>query len=94
METTTIIITENSIKESLREIIAKIIEIKPDEISDDSLSMYDIGVDSADMIQLLYDIEDEFKVEISDDEVGGDVTLQAMTDMLFVKVNSEAAIDV
>ena len=40
--------------------------------------MNDVGVESADMISILYDIEDRFNVEISDEEAGENLTIPQM----------------
>ncbi len=59
----------NSVEERLKRILAKELKIDPSQIKDDSSLADDLGVDSADMVDLLFAIEDEFDIEISDDEV-------------------------
>ncbi len=69
-------VTEVSIKERLRKVIAKELKVEPESIADDAHIGNDLGIDSADLINVLYDIEDEFKIEISDEEVGEISTIQ------------------
>jgi acyl carrier protein len=59
----------NSVEERLKSVLAKELKIDPEKIKDDSSLADDLGVDSADMVDLLFAIEDEFSIEISDDEV-------------------------
>ena len=80
-------VTEESIKERLRKVIAKELKVDPESIGDDAHIGNDLGIDSADMINVLYDIEDEFKVEISDEEVGEISTIQEMYNVINSKIN-------
>ena len=58
-----------SVEERLKEVLVKELKIEPSQIKEDSSLADDLGVDSADMVDLLFAIEDEFDIEISDDEV-------------------------
>ncbi len=79
-------ITEVSIKERLRKVIAKELKVVPESIADGAHIGNDLGIDSADLINVLYDIEDEFKIEISDDEAGRISTIQEMYNVINAKV--------
>jgi len=79
-------ITEDSIKERLRKVIAKELKVEPESIADDAHIGNELGIDSADMISVLYDIEDEFKVEISDEEAGEISTIQEMYNVVNAKI--------
>ncbi len=59
----------NTVEERLKKVLAKELKVDPDKIKDNSSLADDLGVDSADMVDLLFAIEDEFDIEISDDEV-------------------------
>ncbi|MBT6227378.1 MAG: acyl carrier protein [Candidatus Scalindua sp.] len=79
-------VKEDTIKERLRIVIAKELKVEPESIADDAHIGNDLGIDSADMISVLYDIEDEFKVEISDEEVGEISTIQEMYNVVNAKI--------
>ena len=79
-------ITESTIKERLRKVIAKELKVEPESIAVDAHIGNDLGIDSADMISVLYDIEDEFKVEISDEEAGEISTIQEMYNVVKGKI--------
>lgn len=59
----------NTVEERLKSVLVKELKIDPGQIKTDSSLADDLGVDSADMVDLLFAIEDEFEIEISDDEV-------------------------
>ena len=80
------IIMENTVKERLRKVIAKELKVEPESIADDAHIGNDLGIDSADMITVLYEIEDEFKVEISDEEAGEISTIQEMYSVVNAKI--------
>ncbi len=59
----------SSVTDRLKKILVKELKVDPDQINNGSSLADDLGVDSADMVDLLFAIEDEFGIEISDDEV-------------------------
>lgn len=59
----------NTVEERLKKVLVKELKIDPGQIRNESSLADDLGVDSADMVDLLFAIEDEFDIEISDDEV-------------------------
>jgi len=59
----------NSVEERLKKILVGELKVDPDQIQGSGSLADDLGVDSADMVDLLFAIEDEFNVEISGDEV-------------------------
>ncbi len=79
-------VTEDSIKEKLREIIAKELKIEPEGINDNSHIGNDLGIDSADMINFLYDIEDAFGVEVSDEDASDNPTVKSLANLVKEKV--------
>ena len=54
-------------EEKLKEIIAEVLNMDPEEISMDSTFTEDLGADSLDTAQILISIGDEFDVDIPDD---------------------------
>lgn len=57
--------------EKLRRIIADILNIDEDEITEESTFSDDLGADSLDIAQIMMGIEDEFGVEIPSDAAEG-----------------------
>ena len=83
--------TEDSIKEKLKKIIAKELKIESEDITDDSHIEDDIGVESAEMINLLYNIETEFNIEISNEEASKNLIIQKMANLVKEKINVKSA---
>jgi len=52
--------------EKLKEIIADVLSIDPDTITEESTFTDDLGADSLDIAQILMSISDEFDIEIPD----------------------------
>ena len=55
--------------EKLSEIICNYVEVEPENIKEDSRFMEDLGFTSFDFMSLLGELEDEFDVEIDQQEV-------------------------
>ena len=79
-------LTENSIEEGLKKILAKELKIEVEDITGDSHIVDDIGVESAEMINLLYNIETEFNVEISNEEASKNLILKNMPNLVKEKI--------
>jgi len=57
-----------SIEDKVKRILAERLEVDPSEIRPDAEFINDLGADSLDIVELLMSLEDEFDIEISDDE--------------------------
>ena len=54
--------------DKLREIIAEVLNVDADEITMDTTFVDDLGADSLDVFQIIMGIEEEFDIEISDED--------------------------
>ena len=54
--------------EKLQNIIAEVLNIDAEEISMDSTFIDDLGADSLDVFQIIMGIEEEFEIEIANEE--------------------------
>ena len=50
--------------EKIRQIIAGILNVNPDEVNADSAFIEDLGADSLDVFQIIMGVEEEFDIEI------------------------------
>lgn len=55
--------------EKLRNILCEQLELEADEVTMQSNIAEDLGADSLDLVDMLMSIEDEFDVEIPDEEI-------------------------
>lgn len=54
--------------EKVKEVVSNILGIDADEITMESSFMDDLGADSLDVVELIMDLQDEFNMEIPDEE--------------------------
>ncbi len=68
--------------EKIKEIIAEKLEIALDQVSDEAKFIDDLGADSLDVVELIMTLEDEFDVEITDEEAEKLVTVRNAIDFM------------
>ena len=68
--------------EKLQEIIADVLNVQKDEIRPETTFVDDLGADSLDMFQIIMGIEEEFDIEIDNEEAEKIVTVQDAVDQI------------
>lgn len=77
------------IEQRLRKIIAEQLMVEQDEITDDASFVETLGADSLDTVEMVMEIEDEFGIEIPDEDAE---KLQTVGEAIeYVKSKVEAA---
>ena len=71
-----------SIEDKVKRILADRLEIDPGEIRPDAEFINDLGADSLDIVELLMSLEDEFDIEISDEEAEQIMTVKDAVDFI------------
>ena len=59
--------------EKLQKIIAEVCDVDEDKITMDTTFVDDLGADSLDVFQIIMGIEDEFEIEIDNDDAEQDL---------------------
>ena len=72
--------------EKIQQIIAEVLNIDPQEITMDTTFVDDLGADSLDVVDLLMSIEDEFEVEVPDEEIENIKTVGSLVS--YIEANS------
>ena len=75
-----------SIEERVKKIVAEQLGSGEDEITNESSFIDDLGADSLDTVELVMALEEEFDIEIPDDDAEKIATVQAAID--YVNANS------
>ena len=55
--------------DKVKDIIAKQLSVKPEEIKNDSNIAEELGADSLDLVEILMSLEDEFGISIPDEAI-------------------------
>ena len=72
--------------EKVKAILAEQFDVEEDKITADTDLQEDLGADSLDVVDLLMSIEDEFEVEVPDEEIENIKTVGALVD--YIEANS------
>ena len=68
--------------EKLKKVIAEVLNVDEAEITMDTTFEDDLGADSLDIFQIIMGIEEEFDIEIDNDEAEKIVTVQDAVDQI------------
>ena len=68
--------------EKLQKIIAEVLDLSEEEIRPDSTFVDDLGADSLDVFQIIMGIEEEFDIEIDNEEAEKITTVQDAVDQI------------
>ena len=64
-----------AVQEKIKEIIAEQLGVKKDEVTEDAKFIDDLGADSLDTVELVMALEEEFGIEIPDEDAEKMVTV-------------------
>ncbi|MGN0383253.1 MAG: acyl carrier protein [Eubacterium sp.] len=73
--------------EKLVKAITDVLDIAPDEITEDTEFVNDLGADSLDVAEIIMSIEDEFKIRIPDNELESIVTVGEAVEKIKNEIN-------
>ncbi|MFN3477709.1 MAG: acyl carrier protein [Candidatus Methylomirabilales bacterium] len=79
------------IAEQVRRIIAEQLMVELDEVTDDASFIEDLGADSLDTVEMIMEIEDEFGIEIPDEDAEKIQTVGAAIEYVKKKVEAQQA---
>lgn len=74
--------------EKLKKIIAEVLNVDEEEISMDTTFVDDLGADSLDIFQIIMGLEEEFDIEIANEEAENIVTVSDAVEQIKKALNS------
>lgn len=75
--------------EKLQDIIADVLNVQKEDIKPETTFVDDLGADSLDIFQIIMGIEEEFDIEIDNDEAEKIVTVQDAVDQIKKAVDNK-----
>jgi len=79
-----------TIEERVKKIVVEQLGVKEDEVSNDSSFVDDLGADSLDTVELVMALEEEFNIEIQDEEAEKITTIRQAIDFINERVGEVA----
>ncbi|MCD6386384.1 acyl carrier protein [Candidatus Sumerlaeota bacterium] len=81
----------SSIAERVKEIIVNKLGVSEEEVKEDASFVEDLGADSLDIVELIMDMEEEFNIEIPDEDAEQIRTVGEAINYITEKTESEEA---
>ena len=81
----------SSIAERVKEIIVNKLGVSEEEVKEDASFVEDLGADSLDIVELIMDMEEEFNIEIPDEDAEQIRTVGEAINYITEKAESEEA---
>jgi acyl carrier protein len=82
-------VAKHSVQSRIVEIIANQLSLREDDIKEDSRFVDDLGADSLDIVELIMEMEEEFDIEIPDEDVEKMATVKDVLDYCAKVVTTE-----
>ena len=75
--------------EKMKEVIANVLNVDPEEITLDTTFTEDLGADSLDLFQIIMGLEDEFDVQIDPEKTENISTVGEAVELLKTAISSK-----
>lgn len=79
-----------TIVERLRDVIIEVSGATTEQITNEASFIEDLGFDSLDMVEVVFSVEEEFKIDILDEEAAQIVTVNDAVELIAGKLNRKA----
>lgn len=78
------------IMEGFAEVAVKLLNVKPEQVTEDARFDEDLGVDSLGLVEFVMEVEDVFGVKIPEEELDGIATVGQAADLVEQKLAAPA----
>ena len=75
--------------EKMKEVIANVLNVDPEEITLETTFTEDLGADSLDLFQIIMGLEDEFDVQIEPEKAENSTTVGEAVELLKTAISSK-----
>ena len=80
-----------TVEERVKKIVVEQLGVKEDEVTNDASFVDDLGADSLDTVELVMALEEEFEIEIQDEEAEKITTIQQAIDFIDERIKAGQA---
>jgi len=80
-----------SVADRVKKIVVEQLGVKEEEVTNDASFVDDLGADSLDTVELVMALEEEFEIEIQDDQAEKITTVQQAIDFISEQVQEKAS---
>ncbi len=81
----------STVEDRVNKIVIEQLGVKEDEVSNDASFVDDLGADSLDTVELVMALEEEFEIEIQDEEAEKITTIQQAIDFIETQIKAGQA---
>ncbi len=82
-------ITRDELATTVKDVFVATLKVEPDKIQPDTMLRDDLNLDSLDMMEVVYELEDKFDVQIPEEKIIEVVTFTQVVDQLYEAVASK-----
>lgn len=82
--------TREEIATAVREVFEKTLKVAPDKLAFDTMLQDDLNLDSLDMIEVVYELEDRFDVQIPEESIVEITTFEQVVEGLRAAIEGKA----
>ena len=82
-------ISKDEVSDAVRDVFHKTLKVELDKLQDDTMLRDDLNLDSLDMIEVVYEIEDRFDVQIPEEAIQEIVTFGQVVDGLYAAIEAK-----
>ncbi len=83
-------ITKEEIMSVVKDVFQKTLKVAPDKLELDTTLREDLSLDSLDMIEVVYELEDRFDVQIPEESIVDIMTIEQVVDGLQAAIEAKA----
>ena len=83
--------TKEEVADAVREVFKTALKIEPEKLQPDTKLVDDLSLDSLDMVEVVYELEDRFDVQIPEDRIESIRTFQQVVDGLHAAIEAKTS---